>query len=304
MSKSTHPLSKLLNRLPGIGPKKAQVTVIDLRGVIGADPGLGRSGISLSAVEPAIKAAFKPSNLDAVALAINSPGGSPVQSNLIRAAIRREAAQKEVPVLAFIEDVGASGGYLLALAGDEIYADASSIVGSIGVISAGFGFPDAIARLGIERRVYTAGSNKSQLDPFRPENEEDIARLKSILDDVHAQFRKLVEDRRKNALKNEEDLFTGAFWTGEKAKELGLIDGIGHLTEFLKARYGDDVMLKKVSAQKSPLKRLMGAGLAVSDQDVETGKRTLEGAGRTGPVDVTEALAALEARALWGRFGL
>ncbi|HXI88033.1 MAG TPA: S49 family peptidase [Parvularculaceae bacterium] len=273
----------IARNLPLLGRRRALIAVIELRGVIG-QTGPARRGLSFAKVEGAIEAAFKPKNIAAVALLINSPGGSAVQSRLIFGAIRQAAEKKKKPVFAFIEDVGASGGYILALAGDEIYADDSSIVGSIGVIAAAFGFPEAIARLGIERRVYTAGDNKSQLDPFRPENAEDIARLQSILDALHAQFIALVKDRRGDRLSSDSDIFTGAFWTADEAASRGLIDGTGHLADLMKARFGEDAKLKKIPLERgSLLKRLFG--------------------GETR-FDADAAIEAIEARALWARFGL
>lgn len=280
-----NPLRALLKALPLFGSKRALVSVIELSGVIG-DAGPGRKGLSYGRVESAVEAAFKPGALKAVALVVNSPGGSPVQSRMIYAAVRREAAKKRVPVFAFVEDVGASGGYILALAADEIYADASSIVGSIGVISAGFGFQEAIARLGVERRVYTAGASKSQLDPFRAEKPEDIERLKTILDDLHRQFVDLVKERRASKLSAHDDIFTGAFWTAGEAEKRGLIDGSAHLADFMRARFGDDVKLKKVEPrQPSLIKKVFGGeSRATTDPDA--------------------LIAAFEARALWARYGL
>lgn len=260
------------------------MTVIELSGVVG-QLGPARKGLTLARVESAIESAFKPRALKAVALAINSPGGSPVQSRLIHDAIRRQAEKKKIPVYAFIEDVGASGGYILALAGDEIYADASSVVGSIGVISAGFGFHELIGRHGVERRLYTAGEHKSLLDPFRREDPTEVARLQAILDDMHAQFIDLVKARRGDRLGGQDDVFTGAFWTAGPAKERGLVDGIAHLGDLMRARFGENVKLKKVAPDRgSLLRRLMG------------------GESR-GLIDPEAVLAALEAKALWARYG-
>jgi signal peptide peptidase SppA len=291
MSKSTNPFQQIWRALPFTGAARPLVTVIELNGAIGA-AGPGRKGLSLQKLEKTIEAAFKPSDLEAVALAINSPGGSPVQSRLIFNAIRRLAKEKNVPVLAFIEDVGASGGYILAIAGDEIYADESSIVGSIGVISGGFGFQEAIKRLGVERRVYTAGENKSMLDPFRPEDPDDVARLRGILDDMHMQFIDLVKSRRPEKLADDPDVFSGAFWTGPKAREKGLIDGTAQLGDFLRARYGKDVKIKRMSPDSgSLLKKLLSSGDAM--------------AGNSPALFDAEALLdAAEQRAMWSRFGL
>lgn len=261
------------------------VTHLELKGVIGDAPVGGRS-LAYVRLADAIEAAFKPKRLAAVALSINSPGGSPVQSRLIYQAVRREAVKKKVPVYAFVEDVGASGGYILALAADEIYADASSVVGSIGVIAAGFGFQEAIARLGVERRVHTAGDSKSQLDPFRREDPEDVERLDNILADLHQQFIMLVKERRGDRLSADDDLFSGAFWTAAPALQRGLIDGTAHLTDFLRGKFGDDVKIKKISPAAGPLwRRLVGGA--------ERGEA------------LPEALwAAVERRSLWARYGL
>lgn len=298
------PFKAAWRALPFTGDEKPFVTVIELTGVIGVVSGPGQKGLSLSRVKDAIEEAFKPPNLTAVALAINSPGGSPVQSRLIHNAIRKEAAKKKVPVLAFVEDVGASGGYILSIAGDEIYADESSIVGSIGVISAGFGFQELIARYGIERRVYTAGESKSQLDAFKMEKAEDVQRLEGILDDLHAQFIALVKNRRDGKISDSDhgDTFSGAFWTAENAKSRGLIDGIAQMGDFLPARFGDDVKVKIISPGKSSLlQRLLG------------GEGRLRGASSVAPgeanpvsglVDPDAIIGAIEERALWSRFGL
>lgn len=277
--------------LPFSGVKDPLVTVIELSGVIGGG-GPGRKGLSLQRLEKSIEAAFKPGGLSAVALAINSPGGSPVQSRLIYGAIRRHAAEKGVPVLAFVEDVGASGGYILAIAGDEIYADDSSIVGSIGVIAGGFGFPEALSRLGVERRVHTAGNNKAMLDPFKPEDAEDVARLQETLDDLHQQFIDLVKSRRSGKLKEDADIFSGAIWTGPKAQEKGLIDGTAQLGDFLRARYGKDVRIKRISSESgSLLKRLLSGGDAQAFSVPPL-------------IDAEAMLDAAERRAMWSRFGL
>jgi serine protease SohB len=253
------------------------VAVVRLQGAILANA--RGAGLSDQAVAPAIERAFRRGKPAAVALAINSPGGSPVQSSLIAARIRRLAEEKEVPVHAFVEDVAASGGYWLACAGDRIWADHASILGSIGVISAGFGFPEAIARLGVERRVYTAGESKSILDPFRPEKEEDVARLKALQGDIHEAFIAHVKARRGDRLADDPELFTGAFWTGSKSVELGLADGIGHLVPKMKELFGD----KTRFAVYGPRRGLFGRfGLSLAS-GLATG---------------------LEERAAYGRFGL
>ena len=273
---------------PFSGSDAPLINVIELNGVIG-EMGAGRKGLTLRKLEKSITAAFKPSGLKAVALAINSPGGSPVQSRLLFSAVRRAAKEKDVPVFAFIEDVGASGGYILALAGDEIYADESSIVGSIGVISGGFGFHEALGKIGVERRVHTAGENKSTLDPFRPEDPEDVARLEAMLDELHQQFIALVKDRRGDKLADDDELFSGRFWTGAAAAEKGLVDGTAQLGDFLRDRYGKDARIKRITPESgSLLKRLLSGGEAFAPQ---------------GMIDADDLIAAGERRALWARFG-
>ena len=237
-----------------------RVPLVRLDGVISANSGSLRRGLNLATVAPLLEQAFEMPRAKAVALAVNSPGGSPVQSALIAARIRTLAAEKSLPVLAFVEDVAASGGYWLATAADEIYADEASIVGSIGVISSGFGFTEAIAKLGIERRVYTAGENKSILDPFQPEDPEDIARLDTILSDLHRIFRAQIEERRgKKLAENDPELFSGAFWTAQGALSRGLIDGIGHSRPILRQRFGDKIDVVPIKA-KQPLLRRLGIG--------------------------------------------
>jgi serine protease SohB len=261
------------------------VPVVRLTGVIGG-PSLRGGGLSLSSVNPALERAFKLRGAKAVALAINSPGGSPVQSALIAGRIRALSAEKKLPVLAFIEDVGASGGYWLALAADEIFADPSSIVGSIGVIHASFGFAGVLDRLGIERRLHTAGAKKSMLDPFRPENPEDVERLSAILHELHQGFKTTVRERRGERLKGgDEELFEGQIWTGRGALETGLIDGLGGLHMVLKARFGDKVRLPQMSAARPWWQRRLG---------LEAWPRAL----------VDAALDRLAERALWSRYGL
>lgn len=228
------------------------VSVIRLQGAIAAN---ARSGISDAGLAGAIEKAFSKGKPKAVALAINSPGGSPVQSALIAARIRRLAAEKDVKVHAFVEDVAASGGYWLACAGDDIWVDPSSIVGSIGVISSSFGFVEAIKKIGVERRVYTSGENKSVLDPFRPENPDDIARLQSLQHEVHEVFIHHVLQSRGTRLQDHPDMFTGAFWAGGKGVELGLADGIGHLVPKMKELYGDKVRFAVHGPKKGLLSR-------------------------------------------------
>ena len=251
-----------------------------------------RSGLTLAALEPVIERAFKLPRLEAVALSVNSPGGSAAQSDLICRRIRDLAEEKEVPIFAFCEDVAASGGYWLACAADEIYARETSIVGSIGVISAGFGFPELLQRIGVERRLHTAGDKKSMLDPFLAEKPKDVTRLKGIQKELHGVFQDLVRERRGARLKGDDKtLFSGEFWTGAKAVELGLVDGIGELRQTLRARYGDKVALKPVEGARPWWRRRFGLA----------GRQ----AGPPVPEDwVAGLLTAVEGRAQWSRFGL
>lgn len=255
--------------------KHPQVAVVRLQGAIGTS---GRGGLSDRSVAGLLEKAFgsKPA---AVALEINSPGGSPVQSALIGARIRRLAEEKDVPVYAFVEDVAASGGYWLASAADEIIADSCSILGSIGVISAGFGAHVFLQRQGIERRVHTAGKSKSMLDPFKPENEEDVARLNRLLGQLHEQFIGHVRDRRGEKLADNPDLFTGEVWIGQSAIEVGLADEIGHLVPVMKDRFGDKVQFRRFEQRRPLLPRL--------------GVQAMQG-----------AMSEIEERALFARFGL
>lgn len=268
---------KLLARLPFV-KSAPRIAVIRLQGVIGAVRP-GAAGLSDATLAPLLERAFRRGKPAAVALVINSPGGSPVQSSLIAGRIRRLAQETGRPVHAFVEDVAASGGYWLACAADDIWADETSIVGSIGVISAGFGFADLIERHGIERRVHTAGGAKSFLDPFRPQKPEDVERLRAILEPMHATFKGYVQSRRGTRLTTSRDLFTGDIWTGGQAVDLGLIDGIGHMVPRLKQLYGDKVQLIPYGLRRPWFRRF---GLEAANA----------------------ALAAVEDRAAWARFGL
>lgn len=267
------------------------VSVIRLSGVIGQIGGF-RPGISMATMAPLIERAFAAPEQSAVALAINSPGGSPVQSSLVAKRIRTLADEKKIPVYAFAEDVAASGGYWLACAADEIYADESSVIGSIGVISAGFGFQDFISRHGIERRVHTSGERKSMLDPFQPERPEDLGRLREIQSEIHDSFKTLVRSRRGDRLKAPDDeLFSGEFWTGRRAADLGLIDGIGDARSVLRRKFGDKVRFRVIQPSRGLLRRRLGMGSSAADVDW------------VGDA-VSSALAAVEERAVWARFGL
>ena len=234
--------------------KSQNVSSISLSGIIA--PNMGRrKGLNLYELDKVIEQAFSVKNLKAVVLQINSPGGSPVQSEMISKRIRDLSEDKNIPVLAFVEDVAASGGYWLACAADEIFASKASIIGSIGVVSSGFGFDKAIKKIGVDRRLYTSGENKAILDPFLPENKDDIKRLKDIQKELHNQFISFVKSRRGSKITNKnKDLFTGAFWSGEKSRELGLIDDYGEMKSVLKQRFGENIKIKEFA----PKKKLFG----------------------------------------------
>jgi signal peptide peptidase SppA len=272
----------------------AVVPVVRLSGVIGAVTPL-RPGMSLAGVAKTLERAFATKNAKAVALVINSPGGSPVQSRQIYLRIRQLAAEKKLPVLVFVEDVAASGGYMIACAGDEIFCDPSSILGSIGVVGGSFGFQELISKIGVERRLYTAGAHKAMLDPFLPENPDDVARVKALQREIHAIFIALVKGSRGARLKAAEDvLFTGEYWAGETSVSLGLADGIGDLRSTLRARYGDKVQTPVIAPATGMLSGLLG--------------RKSAGAEALGRLDglaglPEELISALETRAIWAKFG-
>jgi serine protease SohB len=268
--------------------KKPVVPVVRLGGVIAASGSGMRRGISLETVEPQLKKAFSIRRAKAVALIINSPGGSPVQSSLIGRRIRDLAKRADVPVLAFCEDVAASGGYWLAASADEIFADPASIIGSIGVVSAGFGFDKAIKKIGVDRRVHTAGESKMILDPFQPEQTEEVERLKALQAEIHAQFIAYIENRRGAKLKGDRsELFSGAFWTGETAVKLGLVDAIGEIRQTINSRFGDDTELMMIE----PKRKLLPFGLT-----------NLSGQMASGIVNEASDIAI--ERAYLSRFGL
>jgi signal peptide peptidase SppA len=291
-------MHRLFDRIRPLLPRRlrggaAVVPVVRLSGVIGFSTPL-RPGLTISSVARSLERAFAVRKASAVALAINSPGGSAVQSHLIHQRIRQLAEEHERPVIAFVEDVAASGGYMIACAADEIVCDSSSIVGSIGVVGGTFGFNRLIERLGIERRLYTAGERKVTLDPFLPEKPEDVERLNAIQRDIHEGFIALVKGRRGAALAGPESaLFTGEYWTGRKALELGLVDQIGELRATLRRRYGDNVVTPLVSAERGLFGRRVpgidAGGLAPAWSGVGFAE---------------EVVSALEARALWARYGL
>ena len=261
--------------------KKKIVAHLKLSGVIG-NAGKFKQGIDFAGQEELIKKAFSLKKAVCVAISINSPGGSPVQSHLIYSFIRQQAKKHKKKVIVFAEDVAASGGYLISCAGDEIYANSSSIIGSIGVIYSSFGFTELISKIGVQRRVYTAGKNKSTLDPFMEEKKEDIDRLKNIQLDLHKDFIEVVENSRSNKLKKDSgiELFSGEFWSGRKAKELGLIDGIGNAEKVLKEKYGEDVVIKKFEKQKGWL-----ASKLSSESHTE------------------KVISIMEERSIWQRYG-
>ena len=278
----------LLNRIFFWRKKKPVVPVVRLGGVIAASGSGMRRGISLETVEPQLKKAFSIRRAKAVALIINSPGGSPVQSSLIGRRIRDLAKRADVPVLAFCEDVAASGGYWLAASADEIFADPASIIGSIGVVSAGFGFDKAIKKIGVDRRVHTAGESKMILDPFQPEQTEEVVRLKALQAEIHAQFIAHIENRRGAKLKGDRsELFSGAFWTGETAVKLGLVDAIGEIRQTINSRFGDDTELMMIE----PKRKLLPFGLT-----------NLSGQMASGIVNEASDIAI--ERAYLSRFGL
>jgi signal peptide peptidase SppA len=268
---------------------RVTVPVVRLSGAIGMNVPL-RTGLTVAAVAGSLERAFRIKSAPAVALVVNSPGGSPVQSHLIYRRIRTLAERHDKRVLVFVEDVAASGGYLIALAGDEIIVDAASIVGSIGVVSAGFGFDRLIERIGVERRVHTAGDRKMMLDPFRPENPDDVAHLKALQGDVHEDFINLVRSRRGPALRDDPDLFSGAFWSGNRGVALGLADRVGEINDLLRERYGDNVALKVISSERRFWRRRLGI----------PGVRQADSVG----LAVGQTVAVLAERALWSRFGL
>ncbi|TCM55834.1 signal peptide peptidase SppA [Rhizobium sp. PP-F2F-G48] len=272
------------------------IPVVRLHGAIMAGGSAFRPMLNIAAVAPLLERAFADKDAPAVAIAINSPGGSPVQSRLIYQRIRDLAVEKNKRVLVFVEDVAASGGYMIALAGDEIIADPTSIVGSIGVVSGGFGFTELLDKVGIERRIYTAGENKVMLDPFQPEKEKDVAYLKSLQQEIHGVFTGMVKARRGHLLTDDGEIFSGLFWTGERARALGLIDGLGDMRGELKRRYGEKTELRLVSASRGLLGRRQ-PGVAVAS-GLATGASALALSAVAGLAE------AAEEKALWGRFGL
>jgi signal peptide peptidase SppA len=288
------PIEKVMEWIPArLRRGTAVVPVVRLSGLIGAVTPL-RPGMSLASVARMLERAFAMKHAKAVALVINSPGGSPVQSRQIYLRIRQLAAEKKLPVLVFVEDVAASGGYMIACAGDEIFCDPSSILGSIGVVGGSFGFQELIKKVGVERRLYTAGEHKAMLDPFLPEDPDDVARVKALQREIHAIFIALVKGSRGARLKGADDvLFTGEYWAGETSVSLGLADGIGDLRSTLRARYGDKVQTPVVAPATGMLAGLLGRRSAAGTL------ASLEGL--SGLPE--ELISALESRAIWAKFG-
>lgn len=287
------PIEKIMEWIPArLRRGTAVVPVVRLSGLIGAVTPL-RPGMSLAGVARTLERAFAMKNAKAVALVINSPGGSPVQSRQIYLRIRQLAAEKKLPVLVFVEDVAASGGYMIACAGDEIFCDPSSILGSIGVVGGSFGFQELIRKVGVERRLYTAGAHKAMLDPFLPENPDDVARVKALQREIHAIFIALVKQSRGTRLKGADDvLFTGEYWAGETSVSLGLADAIGDLRSTLRARYGDKVLTPVVAPASGMLSGLLGRRSPGTLASLEAIPGLPEG-----------LISALESRAIWAKFG-
>ena len=264
------------------------IPVVRLTGSIASGGGLGRTTLNLATVAAPLEKAFGDKKAPAVAILVNSPGGSPVQSHLIYRRIRDLATEKKKKVHVFVEDVAASGGYMIACAGDDIHADPSSVVGSIGVISAGFGFVDAIERIGVERRVFTAGESKSTLDPFKPTEKDDVAHLQELLVDVHDVFKRLVKQARGDRLTDDPAIFEGRFWAGAGALERGLVDGIGDVRTVLKRLYGPKTKLQLTDVRRGIFNR-------------RTPSIEME---RFAQAALSGGMTALEERAQRARYGL
>jgi signal peptide peptidase SppA len=278
------PFSKLKNL---ICKKSANIAVVNLFGIIGKGSKL-EGGINIENVDPLLQKAFETKNLKAIAINVNSPGGSPVQSELIYLRIRELSSEKKIPVFTFAQDVAASGGYFILLAGDEIFAHNSSIIGSIGVISAGFGFEELIKKIGVQRRIYAQGKNKSVLDPFSPENPESVEILKSAQRDVFESFKNLVRQNRKDKLKESDDyLFNGAFWSGTKAAEVGLVDKIGDMRSVMKDKFGDKIKFINIEPRKKGMIKELLASKISFGSDLASG-----------------LVETIEEKSFWNRFGL
>ncbi|WP_313591680.1 S49 family peptidase [Agrobacterium cavarae] len=266
------------------------VPVVRMHGAIMAGGSQLRPALNLAGYAPLLDKAFSMKDAPVVAISLNSPGGSPVQSRMIYNRIRQLAEEKDKKVLIFVEDVAASGGYMIALAGDEIIADPTSIVGSIGVVSGGFGFPEMLRKIGVERRVYTSGENKAILDPFQPEKEGDIEYLKSLQSEIHNVFIDMVKLRRGAKLKDDPALFSGLFWTGMRGVDLGLVDGLGDMKDVLRRRYGEKVKLQLISGARNLFgKKMPGVDLCA---------QAIAASAASGLAEVAEE------KAMWARFGL
>jgi signal peptide peptidase SppA len=287
------PIERLLDFIPQrLRRGRPVVPVVRLSGLVGAVTPL-RSGLTLGGIARTLERAFSVKGAKAVALVINSPGGSPVQSRQIYLRVRQLATEKKLPVLVFVEDVAASGGYMIACAGDEIFCDPSSILGSIGVVGGSFGFQELIKKLGVERRLYTAGAHKAMLDPFLPEDPDDVARLKALQREIHTIFIALVKQSRGARLKAaDEVLFTGEYWAGETSVSFGLADAIGDLRSTLRARYGDKVLTPVIAPATGMLSGLLGRRSAGTLAALEGSSSLPE-----------ELISALESRAIWAKFG-
>jgi signal peptide peptidase SppA len=288
-NKMNCPLTKTITKLKNLICKKStNIAVINLHGVIGKGGKL-EQGINIENVNPILEKAFETKGAKAVAINVNSPGGSPVQSELIYTRIKELSAEKKIPVFTFAQDVAASGGYFILLAGEEIFAHNASIVGSIGVISAGFGFEDLIKKIGVERRIYAQGKNKAVLDPFSPENPESIEILKSAQRDVFESFKDLVRQNRREKLKESDDyLFNGAFWSGKKAVELGLVDAIGDMRNVMKNKFGDKVKFINIEPKKKGfIKELLASKFGEFNSNL-----------------AGNLVDKIEEKGIWARFGL
>lgn len=290
-------MRRLFNKLLPRAWRSTTVTipVARLQGAIMAGGGQFRPTLSIASTAGVLEKLFAYNDAPAVAIVINSPGGSAVQSRLIYRRIRDLAAEKKKTVFVFVEDVAASGGYMIAVAGDEIIADPSSIVGSIGVVTAMFGLTEAIRKIGVERRVHTAGANKVTLDPFLPEKPEDVERLKALQLEVHETFIDIVKERRAGKLKDDPDLFTGLFWTARRGLELGLVDGLGDLRAVLKQRFGPKTKLHLITASRGFFGRRLGLMESAA---------AVPSAAEIAAAAVDGLVEAIESRALWNRFGL
>ena len=270
--------------------KKKTIPVVYMSGIIGNIGGL-RKGITLTSVEDLLEKAFNIKKSAAVAIIINSPGGSPVQSSLIYKRIKKLAKKNKTKVIFFVEDVAASGGYYIACAGDEIYVDENSIVGSIGVIYTSFGFDKLIKKYGIERRIFTTGKYKSILDSFQKQKLSDVKKLKSIQTEIFKNFKDIVlKSRIKKINKKNKNIFSGSFWTGKEAIKLGLVDGIGDLKTIMEKKFGEKLRYVSIKPKKSFLKGILSKSFYSKDL-LDTKKI------------INDMMTYMESRNIWGRYG-